>query len=532
MRASMLTRWRLWWSQEQGSLHRVALWMAVASVISRFLGVLRDHLLAAQYGAGWELDAYYAAFRLPDTIYNLLIIGALSAGFIPLYAELKAKHDEKHALQFSSFVFGWLALSLFVLSACGVVFAPYIVPQIVHGFDPERMALTVALTRILFLSPFFLGISAVFGGVLQASRRMMAFAFAPVWYNIGILIGILGFARWFGIAGVAMGVVCGAMLHAVTQGVVAFGLGVAWPRPLRWMPEISRLLKLTAPRLAALGAAQISLVISLSFASTLRAGSVSVFQLGNNLQSFPLGVIGVSFAVAAFPLLSEAAGSQRFDRYHEALAKTGRTIVFFLLPVSLLFLLLRAQLVRLVLGDGRFDWAATIETASVVGWFSLSLVAQALIPLLARAFYAIQSTWTPFWITFFGEILNIALAWSLKDRFGVAGLAMAFSLTTFVQLCCLWMGLRRRVGHESQAAFLRLLAVSFGACIPAVIVGYGLRQLVGTVFPLETFFQVALQFGGASLGMGVTYLAILWFLRVEEAQTFLTRGWETVRRVL
>lgn len=532
MRASMLKRWRSWWSKEHAGLHAAAFWMAAASIVSRFLGVLRDRLLATNYGAGWELDAYYAAFRLPDTIYNLLIIGALSAGFIPLYAELKAKHDEKHALAFSSFVFGWLAISLFVLSACGVVFAPYIVPQIVRGFEPQRMDLTIALTRILFLSPFFLGISAVFGGVLQASKRIMAFAFAPVWYNIGILIGIMGFARWFGIAGVAMGVVFGAILHATTQGIVAFGLGITWPRPLRWMPEISRLLKLTTPRLAALGTAQISLVISLSFASTLRAGSVSVFQLGNNLQSFPLGVIGVSFAVAAFPLLSEAAGLKKFDEYHAALGKTGRTIVFFLLPVSLLFVLLRAQLVRLILGDGRFDWTATIETAAVVGWFSISLVAQALIPLLARAFYAIQSTWTPFWITFFGEILNIGLAWSLKDRFGVAGLAIAFSVTMFVQLFGLWIGLRRRVGSESQAAFLRMLGLSLAACIPSLAVGYGFRQLVGTAFPLETFVQVALQFGLASAGMGVVYLLTMWIFRVEEARALVGRGWGMVRRLI
>ncbi len=526
----MLQRWRAWWSVEHGTVGMMAFWLAAASVCSRLLGVLRDRLLATNYGAGWQLDAYYAAFRLPDTLYSLLILGALSAGFIPLFSELRAKKGEKEAFAFSSVVLLWVAAALGVLSLLGIAFAPYLVPLIAPGFDAQRLELAVSLTRILFLSPLFLGISAVFGGVLQASKRVLAFAFAPVWYNFGILLGIVCLSRWFGIAGVALGVVFGAMMHALTQGVVAVGLGMARPASFGWNPELTRLLKLTAPRLAALGASQVSLVILLSLASTLRAGSVSVFQLGNNLQSFPLGVIGISFAVAAFPLLSEAASANRFDAYHLALGKAGRTIVFCLLPVSLLFILLRAQLVRLVLGDGQFDWLATIDTASVVGWLSASLVAQALIPLLARAFYAIQSTWTPFWITLFGEVLNLGLAWSLKGAYGVTGLAIAFSVSTFLQLGLLWLALRRKVGPESQGPFLRLVGLAAVACVPALCLAYGVRHAIGTVVPLRTFWQVLVQFGASAGVGGVTYLAVLWLCRVQEAEEWVGRGIRLLRR--
>jgi putative peptidoglycan lipid II flippase len=316
----------------------------------------------------------------------------------------------------------------------------------------------------------------------------------------------------------------------VTQGLVAFRLGLHWPKVITWTKEMRQLLTLTAPRLAALGATQLSLVVLLSFASTLRSGSVAVFQLGNNLQSFPLGVIGVSFAVAAFPLLSEAAGLKRFDQYHNALEKTGRMIVFFLLPVSLLFILLRAQLVRLILGDGLFDWTATIETADVVGWFSVSLVAQALIPLLARAFYAIQSTWTPFWITITGELLNIVLALILKDSYGVAGLAIAFSVTTFFQLGMLWLALRRRVGGESQTRFIKMVVQAGLACVPAMLTAYLTRHLVGTLVPLRTFWQVATQFIAASGVAGAVYFACLWFVRIDEARVLADRGVTLYRR--
>lgn len=526
----MIQRLKQWWSQEYVSVSVIAFWMATASILSRLLGVIRDRLLATQYGAGWELDAYYAAFRLPDTLYNLLIVGALSAGFIPLFSRLKAQQGEEAAVRFSSLVFGWIALALALLSFTGIIFAPQLMPLLVPGFDPERLSLTITLTRILFLSPLFLGISAVFGGVLQSCKKIIAFAFAPIWYNLGILFGILVLSRWCGIAGVALGVIIGAFFHALTQGIGAYKIGIRWPRPLVWTKDLRQLLILTAPRLAALGATQLSLVILLSFASTLRSGSVAVFQLGNNLQSFPLGVIGISFAVAAFPLLSEAAGNKRFDQYHGALEKTGRTIVFFLLPVSALFILLRAQLVRLILGDGQFDWTATIATADVVGWFSISLVAQALIPLLARAFYAIQSTWTPFWITITGESINIGLALILKDRLGVAGLAIAFSVTTFFQVTMLWLALRRRVGSESQSRFFQMMAHAAFACVPAMLIAYLVRNLVGTIFPLRTFWQVAIQFGAASVSAGLVYLATMWFMHVEEARAFAKRGWEMLRR--
>lgn len=519
-----IERWRNWWSQEHTSVNTVAFLIAAASILSRFLGVFRDRLLASQYGAGWELDAYYAAFRLPDTLYNLLIVGALSAGFIPLFSRLKAQEGEESALKFSTSVFGWAAAGLGSLAIVGIVFAPQIMPLLVHGFDAQRLELTIDLTRILFLSPFFLGISAVFGSVLQASKRIMAFAFAPIWYNIGILFGILVLSRWFGIAGVAMGVIIGAFFHALTQGIVAFGLGVTWPQSLSYSKDLKQLLTITIPRLASLGASQLSLVILLSFASTLRAGSVSVFQLGNNLQSFPLGVIGISFAVAAFPLLSEAAGTKSFGDYHRVLEKTGRKIVFFLLPVSLTFVLLQTQLVRLILGDGLFDWRATIDTADVLACFAISLVAQALIPLLVRGFYAIQSTWTPFWITLAGETLNICLALLLKDRLGIMGLAIAFSVTAFFQAIALWFCLRRRVGAESQARFLQMIWWAGLACVPALLVGYGTRQLVGTIFPLRTFVQVAIQF---TLTAGVTggiYFVAMWALKVEEAKALVTKG--------
>lgn len=510
--------------EESGSVGRAAALFAIASVASRVLGVVRDRWLAMTFGAGLQLDAYYAAFRLPDTLYNLVILGALSAGFLPILAELRSKKGTPEALRFASLVYGWFALLLTSLAVAGMIFAPQLVPLMVRGFEGERLAITIQLTRILFLSPLFLGVSAIFGGVLQSARRTFAFAFAPVLYNLGILLGIGVLVPWFGVAGVALGVLLGAALHVGIQARGAYALGLRWPESLRWTPELRRLFVLTAPRLASLGAAQVSLVILLALASSLREGSVAVFQLGNNLQSFPLGVIGISFALAAFPLLSDAAGSGDFTAYHEVLGKTGRRIVFFLLPTSLLFVLFRAQLVRLILGDGQFDWTATIATAEVVGWMSISLVFQALAPLLTRAFYALQSTWTPFFVTMVTEVVAIFAALVLRSRFGVAGLAMAFSFAALVQVSLLWLALRRRAGAASERSFMKLVAQSLLACIPALVVAWGVRQIVGTVFPLRTFWQVALQFGLASGSAAVVYALALLLVQVQEARELFIQG--------
>lgn len=514
---------------ETASVGRAAALLGVASILSRLLGVVRDRLLASTFGAGGELDAYYAAFRLPDTLYNLIILGALSAGFVPMLVDIHAKRSESASRQFASLVLGWVMLALMTIALVGAVFAPRIVPFFVHGFDQERMQLTIMLTRVLFLSPVLLGISAVFGGVLQSARKTLAFAFAPVWYNAGILLGILVLTRWFGVLGVAMGVLIGAGLHMITQGVGAFRLGIRLPASLHWTPDMRRLLMLTLPRLAALGASQLSLVILLSFASTLPTGSVAVFQLANNLQSFPLGVIGISFAVAAFPLLSEAAAQSSYADYHAILGKTARRIVFCLLPISLAFVLLRAQLVRLVLGDGAFNWSDTIATAEVLGWFAISLLAQALIPLLTRGFYALHSTWTPFAITLTIEAINIFLAWTLRSVYGIAGLAMAFSFSSGVQVLLLWLFLQRRVGNDSQRDFVRLCAFSALASVPALAAGWVARQAVGTWLPLRAFWQVALQFGAASVAIGVVYLALMYLLKVDEIRDAVARARRLIR---
>jgi putative peptidoglycan lipid II flippase len=478
-------------------------------------------MLASSFGAGDILDSYYAAFRLPDLLYTLIILGALSAGFIPVFAEYLETRSKEEAWDLAERALSIVGAIMLVVCGALVIFAPVLVPLTVPGFDPEQLARTIQLSRIMALSPFFLGLSAVMGGVLQATRRFLAFALAPVFYNFGIIFGALVFAPVMGIEGLAWGVVLGAFLHLLTQASVALRLGLRRiPAPSLRHKGIKRILWLMAPRTAGLAVTQINMVVLLTLASALPAGSIAVFNLANNLQSFPIGIFGISFAVAAFPNLARAAGAKREDEFRSILVSSARKIVFLIIPATACFFLLRAQIVRLALGAGVFGWSDTIRTADVMGIFTISMVFQALVPLLARAFYALQDTWTPLIAGLVAEALNLTLAILLRNQFGINGLAMAFSASAILNVGFLWWLLRYKKGCLGQGEFTMSAAKTVAASVALFGFGWVARQAIGTIFPLRTFWQVALQAGGALvIGLGA-FCLVAWLLKSEEFHEF------------
>jgi putative peptidoglycan lipid II flippase len=515
------------WSGETNGLTAAALIVGASSLASRLVGLLRDRTLAGTFGAGAELDAYYAAFRVPDALYNLLILGALSAGFIPVFAEYLETRDRRDAWRLAEQVLSIVGAVLVVGCLFLALFAPILVPLTVPGFSPEQTEITIRLARIMFLSPFFLGLSAVMGGILQATRRFLAFSIAPVLYNVGIILGTIFLAPRFGIEGVAWGVVFGAFLHFAVQAYAALGLGLRRIPPPSFEHEgVRRILKLMAPRTAGLAVSQMNLIVLLIMASTLAPGSVAVFNLANNLQSFPVGILGISFAIAAFPVLASAAGRKDREGFLSAFGSAARKIAFFILPATALFFLSRAQIVRMALGSGEFSWDDTILTAGVVGVFLISLLAQCLVPLVARAFYALQNTWTPFWAALVAEALNLVLAFALKDYYGIAGLALAFSIATYINLFLLWWQLRRIYGHLQTWSFALSLAKTVVASGAIILAGYPVRQFIGTAFPLRETWQVVLQASAASFVGLAAFILVAWLLKspeLNELRTALTK---------
>ncbi|MBP9751844.1 MAG: murein biosynthesis integral membrane protein MurJ [Candidatus Moranbacteria bacterium] len=516
----MLSSVRAFASIPAKTIGGAALVIAIAGVASRLLGFLRDRLLASQFGAGDTLDAYYAAFRIPDTLYNLLVMGALSAAFVPIFTDFLSEKKEKKAWELASAMLQWLTLFLGALSVLAAIFAPALVSVVAPGFSEEKQALTTELTRIMLLSPIFLGISAVFGGVLISFRRFVAYSLAPLLYNLGIILGIILLVPLFGISGLAWGVVAGAVLHMLVQipAIRDSGFRSALFRVgLPFDSSVRRVVKLMIPRSIGMAANQVGLLLTTVFASSLVSGSLAVFTLAWNIQSIPLGLFAVAFSLAAFPALSISVSKKDDREFFLTLSRTVRRILFFVVPLSLFFIIFRAQFVRVILGSGQFDWADTIATFGVLGWLSASLFAQGLIPLFARGFYAKQDTKTPLSIALIAEAVHIALIPLLLPRFGVDALAIAFSVGSVVNFSLLFLSLRKKVpGWNDREILSGSARILSAALLAGLVAQFSKSAFILAPSPLDTFAEVFLQLiFGLTVGFGSFFLASAW-LRIEE----------------
>jgi len=515
---------------ESKTITSAAIIVGAASLASRFLGVIRDRILAGTFGAGDILDTYYAAFRIPDLIYNLIVLGALSAGFIPIFMHLLEKENREKAYQLANEILNILIIGLFILCGILFIFAPQLMTLITPGFNAEKMAVTVNLTRIMFLSPLLLGISSVFGGILQSFKRFFVFSLAPIFYNIGIIIGALVFVKFWGVYGLAMGVVLGALLHLLIQIPTSVYLGFRYQPILKFKDEsLKKIAKIMVPRTLTLGISQLNLVVITIIASTLAAGSLAVFNLANNLQIFPVGIFGISFAIAAFPTLSALALKTEKKDFIESFSNTTREILFFIIPATALMLVLRAQIVRVILGSGNFTWEDTVLTIETLAMFSISLFAQALIPLLIRGFYAFHNAKTPFIIGLISAVVNIFLSLFLTKpfelfgynfNFGVAGLALAFSIATILNFILLWFALRIKTHSLDERKIIwSVLKISVATIAMAAVtqfMKFGIEPYFGT----RTFVGIFLQGLIAGLAGIAVFIVVGLALRSQEMNTF------------
>ena len=526
------------------SINAAALLIGVAGFLSRILGLFRDRLLAGHFGASRELDIYYAAFQIPDFIFNLFLIGSATAAIIPVFLEYweRDKEEAKHLIESLFNIFLIFSVVFCLLTA---IFAPFFIRFLVPGFSVEEQELASLMARIMLISPFFLSLSNIVSGVLQAHRRFFVFSLSSVFYNLGIIFGILVFLPVFGFLGLAYGVILGAFLHFFVQLPVFFILGFRL-RPVlsfKLHAGILRIIKLSGPRVLAISFTSVSVLIVTAIASTLSKGSISVMQFANNIKFIPVGILGVSFAVAAFPRLSQAFIKKDADDFYSSFFGVFKTIVFWLAPVSVLFYVLRAHIIRLALGTGLFDWRDTRLTAAILGIFSLVIIIESILPLLIKSFYALNKTARPliinlisnalivllaFWFVevfsdsssgvsqFFGRILRVG---DISDL-GIIGIALAVVIGQFLNFFVL---LRFFLG-EARATFgfvpkngfakdiLRFLAVA----ILAGVTAYVMRLIIDRFITLDTFVGVLVQGGGAAIAGLLVYGLILYKFENKE----------------
>ncbi len=491
-----------------------ALVIAVLSVLSRVLGVVRDRILAGTFGAGHTLDMYYAAFRFPDLIFNLLVLGALSAGFIPMFTSLWSGEERERAWRLTNNILNILCALLALLCGLGIIGAPLIVRLVAPGFAPETLPTLITLTRIMFLSPFLLGLSSIVGSVLQSRRRFFVYSLSPIFYNLGIIAGALLLVPRFGVTGLGWGVALGSLAHLAVQLPTFRGLGFHYQKVFDWRDKSVRaVFRMMSARTIGLAVTQINLMVITIIASTLATGSLTVFNLANNLQSFPVSIFGISFALAVFPLMSAKPTPENITTLF---SRTFRQIMFFIIPAMVIMLSLRAHVVRLVLGSGQFDWNATILTVDTLALFIISFFAQATLPLLTRSFYAQSNSRTPLYAGLVAEVANVSLTLYFARLYGAPGLALGFSLSSIINFSLLFILLRRSVGNLDEKRIIRSVFKYTVAAICATIAIQAMKLLIWPYADLTRFWGVLLQASAAGLFGSLVYLAVCSLLKSEE----------------
>lgn len=505
-------------NSESKSIVGAAAIVGFLSFASRIVGLIRDRILLGQFGAGDVLDAYYAAFKLPDLLFGLLVVGSLSASFIPIFGKYYhslARRDRAWA--FTSNTLNILAAVMAAVSVVLFALADPLSELIAPGFDAVKRGMVADMTRVMLLAQLLLAISVVFGSVLQGLKRFLLFSLAPIFYNIGIIVGGLYLTGPLGPIGLAWGVVLGAFLHLMVQLYGALSAGYRWAPLFDWKDADTReMVRLTGPRMLGIAVSQINFVILTIIATTLAVGSVTVFQVAYNIQFFAIGIFGVSYAIAVFPQFVEEVEKNDLKGLVNTFSHAVRQVLFFMVPMMVVFLILRAQIVRVVAGAGQFDWTATVLAADTLAFFTFSFVAQALVFILSRAFFAFRDTMTPLVAGVVSSILSLIAALWFSHQFGVVGLAMAFTISAIVNLALLWVPLRLRTGTLDEARIVRSLFTISTAGLACAVVTQFLKPVIVSVIALDTFLGVLTQgliAGGAGL---CAYVLISYGLRSEE----------------
>ena len=445
--------------------------LGAASFVSAVLGLLRDRLLASHFGAGNELDAYYAAFRIPDFISMVLIMGAISAAIIPVFNEYLVR-SKKEAFEFLANLFNLFLFILIIVLIFLVIFAPQVINIIAPGFSGSKKALTVLLTRIMFFSPILLGLSNIISSVLQVFRRFLITSLTPIVYNLGIIFGILFLAPRFGVQGLAWGVALGAALHLGIQLPFLFKVGFSWAKIFNFRhPGFLKVIKLAIPRAIGLAASQINLIVVTAIGSTLVPGSIAVLNLADNLSRPVVTLIAVSFFLASFPTLSLAFSKGNKEKFNQVFSSTFSKTLALVLPLSFLLFLLREIVVSIILKVGKFGVVDTRLTATCLGMFAFGLFAQSLNLLLANAFYALQDTKTPALTSVAGMTANIIFCFLFVRILSNPNSFQQFFLNLFNL---------QKISHPEVIGLP--LAISLSAIIQFIIIFFLFQRKKGAVF--------------------------------------------------
>ncbi len=526
--------------KEISGLHEAAYLLALSSIASLIFALVRDRLLAHILGAGTTLDIYYAAFRIPDFIFVIVASLVSTSILVPFLIESKTKGEDELKSSITS-LFSAFSILIFVVCALAAVFMEplqkILFPRL---FEAGLGAQLVTASRIMLVSPILLGFASFFASITQIQNRFLVYALSAPLYNVGIILGIIFLLPHFGVAGLALGVILGALLLCLTQIpiVIRDGLFPKVGTRFDWQ-KIKRVARLSVPRTITLSSQQLSTLGLVSFASFLGAGSISIFNLSFNLQSVPLAIIGVSYSSAAFPLLAKLIAEGKREAFLERMIAAAKHVIFWSVPLSVLFIVLRAQIVRTALGSGEFSWSDTRLTAAALALFVVSAAGQSLILLFVRSFYAEGKTAKPLLINVISMVATIVLGFVLIKMFrtiplfanftaalmktmsspdsSVLMLPLAFTLGTFLNLYLHWRSFAKEFTNFTQPILRTIFQVTSSSIIGGFAAYQSLR-FFNNIFDVNTTFGIFMQGLCAGIAGIIVTIIVLKLLKNRELE--------------
>jgi putative peptidoglycan lipid II flippase len=450
--------------EQQHSVLSAATLIMIMIVASRLLGLVRQRVLA-HYFVSSDLSLFFAAFRLPDTIFEILVFGTFASAFIPIFTNTLKESKEK-AWKTAGIIANWGGLFFVILAAIVVIFAHPLYRLITPGFIASDQTKIADLARILFIAQGFFVISYVLTAVLESSKRFFVPALAPLFYNLGMIISTILLSSRYGLYAPVIGVVIGASMHFLIQLPFAIKLGFRFSKAFTITPEVRKIARLSLPRIAEVSFLQIAKFVELTLASLISVPAYTYFTFGNTIQLLPVGLFGTSIAKASLPTLSAQADD--LPAFKKTLFETLNQVVFLMMPIVAFLMVARVPVVRLIFGTDIFTWEATVETSLVVSAFAIGIFSQAANSILARSFYALHNTRTPVLVSVSTLTLNIILDYIFVFiyKLPVWSLAFAFSLSSIIQSVILFVLITKRIHNGAKTTlYLPILKSIVGGII-------------------------------------------------------------------
>lgn len=498
--------------------------IATTLMLSKILGLIRDRLLAHVFSPD-KIDIFWAAFRLPDSIFQIVILGALSVAFIPVFTEILENKGRQEAFEMARTVLN-VFLAIFLLATVLIFWLaqPIISNFIARGFTPEKQMQVVMLTRVILFGQVILVLGSFFIGILQSFQRFIIPSLSPVFYNLGIIVGIIFLSKQFGIMGAALGVVLGAILHVLVQLPLIWSLGFRFKIPLKFFhPGVREIIKLMSIRTLGLAAEQINETVGIALATLASIGSVTYLTFAQHLQIVPIGLFGATLAQAALPVLSSEKARGKIEEFKETLLTTLHQILFLTLPATAILIVIRVPVVRLVFGASQFDWKATVLTGATLAFLSIGLAAQAISLLLVRGFYALKDTKTPVVVSLIVVLLNIILSiyFIVVLKFDVWSIGLANSISALLSGVLLFWTLHFKIGRFNLKA---VLVPFFKMLMATIIMGVALyipiKLLDQVIFDTTRTVNLLVLTTLSFIFALSIYVVVVWFLKVRELSTY------------